>query len=118
MDLKITNGNLEVVNGDFVFIDGAEEIAQEIQTRLQLVAGECRMDQEAGINAAFWEPTIDDGERAQLVANAIRATPGVVYVYPPEVLFDATARRMTVSYRVEASVEAMRRTIAGEVVVE
>lgn len=117
MDIKISGGDLVLVNGDFVLIDGVEEVAQEINTRLLLIAGECRYDQEAGIDPVFWEPTVTDDERAQLVAQAIRATPGVVYVYPPALEVDTTSRTMSITYQVEASVGELRRRLAGEVVV-
>lgn len=115
MDFACDDGDMRVVDGDFVLIDGFEEIRQEVATSLQLYEGEARLDQAAGIPRIIFEPGLSDAERGQLVAQVILDVPGIVRVAQPTITIEKATRAMTIAYEATASLNNLSERISGTV---
>ena len=101
MDLKLTDYDLEIVNGDLSFVRGAEAITQDIQMRLRTWLGETPYDQAAGvpyIQVIFQRGVELDAVRF-ILENRILDTPGVEQVTSLDLELDARTRVLSVSGR-------------------
>lgn len=94
-------GDIKIVNGDFVLIDGNDAILQDIITRLRTFLGECFMDNTVGIDY-FNQVMVKNPNQAAIDAifqNVILATPGVdslsSYSFSP----DFVRRTLHLSFR-------------------
>lgn len=120
-DIKYKTGEPVLVNGDFVLVEGAEEVRQHVEILLGLYRGEARSDQDAGLDKEIvFAAGVTEAEIAQHVAEVIRSAPGIVYVAQPSVTLDAATRTLTVAYEADyqASDLEARRRIADKISVE
>lgn len=80
MDLQIdSTGDLEIVDGDFVFVDDGEAVAQHITMRLRTYFGESPYDRSAGVPyiGVILQPNTPTFSREEILNREVLNTPGV-----------------------------------------
>lgn len=99
------DGEWTFVNGDFVIVDGAEEVRQDIRTVLRISKGEVQFDADAGVDT---EIVFAAGATLEDVAGEYRdvilGRPGVTVVETP-VLAELPNRTIEISYTAQYSLE-------------
>lgn len=117
VDIKLdANGDIVIVDGDFVFTSGLEAVVQDIKIGLRTIRGEWFLDLEEGVpyyegetvpaseallGELFDEPKALSAFRATILARA-----AVSDILSLGVAFEGATREMTVEFRV--------RTIFGD----
>lgn len=94
-------GDLLIVNGDFVLVDGAQAILQDIITRLRTFLGECFIDNTVGIDY-FNSVMVKNPDQATIdgiFQNVILATPGVQSLASYSFSADFVRRILTLNFR-------------------
>lgn len=103
MDLKIDgSGDLVVENGDFVFVDGVDAIAQNITIALRLFKGEDLNAPDEGV-PYFDRVFVKGASSAALTAvfrRSLLAVSGVTQVLRMEVSIDAATRTLALDFDV------------------
>jgi len=97
------DGEWTFVNGDFVIVEGAEEVRQDIRTVLRISKGEVQFDADAGVDT---EIVFAAGATLEDVAGEYRdvilGRPGVTVVETP-VLAEKANRTIEISYTAQYS---------------
>jgi hypothetical protein len=100
MDLKLTDGDIDVSTGDFQLIDGTEAIAQHISIRLQLFKGEWFLDTRLGI--PYFQSILVKNPGSNVIraiyTEALLETPGVLAVNDLEVTYDGELRKVAITF--------------------
>lgn len=111
MDLKLTDHDLDITNGELSFVTGAVAIGQDIKMALRTFLGEVPFyDESVGVP---YTQVIFRGKNPNLDANKfilesiIRRRPGVIGVLSLTLELDRTTRELSVNGTVE--------TIDGEI---
>lgn len=94
-----SSGDIELVNGDFVWLTGPDAIRQDIEFRLHVAVGECVYDQAAGtpwLQVLFQESTSDLARRF-ILREIVRQTPGVLECSELELDVDPLAHHYTIT---------------------
>ena len=117
MDLGLTAGELSLVNGDLVLLDGIDAIAQDVTTRLQFFLGEWFLDTAAGI--PYLQKILVKNPSLPVVGNLLRrtilGTPGInSFTQDLAFTYTGTTRSMSVSFK--ADTVAGPLTYTGELV--
>jgi len=105
MDLKLTaSGDLAIENGDFVLIDGVDAIAQDCRVRLKFFLGEWFLDQRLGV--PWFQKILGQKPRlnavSQILQKAILTTPGIQTITDFVLDFEASTRKLSVSFTGES----------------
>jgi hypothetical protein len=110
MDIKLTTaaevdlinpviGDVHIDNGQIMFVENSEFIAQKLRIRFQFFRGEWYLDQREGF--PYWERVFkknpDINEIASLFRRAAYTTSGIAEVRSVEVTNDKNSRTMNVS---------------------
>ena len=93
-------GDLALVDGQFVLVDGAEGIAQHIRGRLELFRGEWFLDTREGM--PYFEEVFVKNPDLDVIRSifrkAILETPGVASVIDANVTMDSAKRTARVTF--------------------
>jgi hypothetical protein len=129
-DLDMSTGDLALVGGELVFIEGVSAVVQRVQQRMETMLGEWAFDTRVGIDwlRVFQEAPPDVGRlRAELIAQ-IETPPEVERVTHAELVFVREARvlRFTFAYlvdlgdevQVEVSSEATFEEYGAELLIQ
>lgn len=96
--LDLINGDLRFENGDFVLIDGPEEVAQCIAISIGTNLGEWFLDEAAGTeHMLLLEKTTDDEARSE-VLRVLAQEERIDMIESVTVISDKKARKRTVNY--------------------
>lgn len=99
------DGEWTFVNGDFVIVEGPEEVRQDIRTLLQISKGEVQFDADAGVDT---EIVFAAGATLEDVAGEYRdvilGRPGVTVVETP-VLAELPNRTIEISYTAQYNLD-------------
>lgn len=94
-------GDLMLVNGDFVLVRGLDAIEQHLRVRLRFFLGEWFLDEREGV--PFFRDIFVKNPNVSLITAELRrvvtSTPGVSSCEQLTVDIDAGARRATVTIR-------------------
>lgn len=82
MDLRLTDYDLDITNGELSWVTGAEAVAQDIQMRLRTFLGECVYDESAGVPylQIIFEKGTSSFSIESILRSQILATPGVISI--------------------------------------
>lgn len=114
IDIKFNTSNhdLQIIDGDLVFIDGVERVAQHVKIRVLFFFEDWKLDKSQGIdyyNEVFGK--LKDKNRIDTIIQAtILDTPDVESIIDYNSTFDNSLRKLTITTTVKSSV--------GEVTVE
>lgn len=100
--LQIPEGDLDLVNGDFAFVEGADEIRQSILSRFRFFLGEWFLDRREGV-PYYRDVFVKNPDRAvvrSVFAQVLVGTPGVLSVNRFEIQFDAKERTIRFDFEV------------------
>lgn len=101
----IPEGDLELVNGDFVFVDGVEELRQAILSRFRFFLGEWFLDLREGV--PYYRDVLVKNPDVNLVRSVFRqvlaSTPGVLSILRFDLRFDAEARTLSFDFAVQGA---------------
>lgn len=70
IDFKFSGGTLPLLNGDFVLVDGAERVRQQIEIRLNLWRGEWFLDSDFG--TPYTSEVLGKGVNPEAAVSAIK----------------------------------------------
>lgn len=94
--------DLQIVNGDLVWVTGKDAIKQNILQRLNTYAGEWFLDVTAGL--PYFDQILvknpDQGAIEALIQNEILNTPGVVALVTFSVSVNFSTRVLTINFSV------------------
>ena len=96
----LTTGDLRIVNGDIVMIEGLDEVRQRVLFRMRTQLGEWDFDTTLGLDY-FGEILKNDPDLALIqtrILTLVATTPGVLQVRDLDVSLDAPSRTMRVAY--------------------
>lgn len=113
-DIKLDgDGDLSVSGGDLEMVSDADGILQSINTRLQFFQGEWFLDEDAGI--PYFQSVLiknpDPNVLSAIFRETILETPGVSALNDLTLDFDRSARRLSVSFRVETDLGQLADTV-------
>lgn len=114
-DLKIdwTTGDLAVVNGNFVLIDGIEAIAQSVRCRLQMFEGEWFLDETDGM--PYFQTILVKNPNMDAIREAFRkrilGTVGVKDLLTLDLSYTSSARTLRVSFRASTDEGELSQTV-------
>jgi hypothetical protein len=98
-----TTWDLKVTNGDLVLVSNADAIQQHLIQRLKLFRGEWFLDLDAGV--PYFQDILVKNPNPALVdgvlKDAILGSPGVLELTSFSMIYDTTARTLTVTFTVE-----------------
>jgi len=99
LDIKLTNetdddndtlGDLHLTDGDVVWIDGAEAVAQHVRCRLRMFKGEWFLNEDEGVPYfedddapnldAIFKKGMPDTRISQILRQVVLGTPGITSV--------------------------------------
>lgn len=109
MDLRLTNDDLDITDGELSFVTGAEAIGQDIKMALRTWLEETPYDENAGVpwlQVIFVNKNPDLNSVKFILEQKVLSRPGVIGVELTPV-FDRPTRVLTVTGTVE--------TIDGEI---
>ncbi|WP_341320818.1 DUF2634 domain-containing protein [Solibacillus sp. FSL H8-0523] len=107
--IDLINGDLHFENGDFVLIDGPEEVAQCVEISIGTNLGGWFLDESAGTeHMLLLEKTTDDEARSE-VLRVLAQEERIDMIESVTVISDKKARKRTINYVV---------TLASGVVLE
>lgn len=96
-----STGDIAVENGNFVLIEGDEEIEQNLMQRLKYFLAEWFLDQRNGV--PYFEQILIKGFDPNIVdaifKNVILSTPGVIELIEFLIDFDSSNRKMSLSFK-------------------
>lgn len=98
MDLKLTGGDLTIVNGDLALVVDTDAITQQVQISLRTFLGEWYRDPTVGM-PYFTQVLIKSPDEAvieSLFRRACLAVPGVLDVIDLQLGFDRANRKLAV----------------------
>jgi hypothetical protein len=95
MDLRLTNDDMDLTNGELSLVQGPEAIGQHIKMRIQAWYGELGLvyDQSAGVpylGVIFGQRNPNMNAIQAILESRIRGTPGVISVSLELVLYRTT----------------------------
>ncbi len=100
-DLDIlTTGDVRIVNGDFVFVEGLDAVRQRVLIRLRTQRGEWAFDNTLGLDylgEIFRKDADIDLIRSRVLA-LVASTPGVLQVRFVDVVADNAARTLSMTF--------------------
>lgn len=93
-------GDLEIVGGDLPLVDGADQTAQRLRTRLRLIQGEWFLDTEAGLPwfTDILGKNMDMNRTEALLRREILAVPGVLEISAFVLEFDPRSRALSLAF--------------------
>ena len=104
MDLKLTNDDLDITNGELSFVTGIDAVRQDLEMRLKTWLEETPYDRAAGV--PYLQVIFARGVQVQAVRfileTIILDTDGVTEVLELETQIDTLTREFTVTGRVFA----------------
>ena len=107
MDLKTTEGDIELVDGDLPMIDGPEAVVQDIEMALRTWLGESADDRSVGVpylQVIFQRGTTETAVQF-IIKDRVKARQGVADVLELSVVLDRVTRELTISGRVRLTDE-------------
>lgn len=108
-----TTGDLVRTSGSFVRVDGEQEIAQHVRTRLRLFRGECPFNLSLGmryVGVILGKGTPPERIEGEIIETVI-GTPGVVSVDNIKLDTVTSDRQLSVEYDATIDVDDARRRI-------
>lgn len=105
-DLKLNAaGDLDYTAGDLTFLDDTAAIIQGVSNRLQFWQGEWFLDTRQGM--PYFTQIFQKGVNQTLIQsifyNAIASSPGILSVISVNLVYDRTARVLTVNWQAQAA---------------
>lgn len=100
-DLDIlTTGDVRIVNGDFVFVEGIDAVRQRVLIRLRTQLGEWAFDNTLGLDylGEVFRKDADVGLIRSRVLALVAGTPGVLQVRFVDVTADNAARTLSITF--------------------
>ena len=104
MDLKLTNFDMDLTNGELSFVTGLDAIAQDVTMRLRTWLTETPYDRSAGVpylQVIFGDKNPNIQGVQQILQQTVNNTPGVISSELNSVLNNAT-RGLTVTGTIQA----------------
>lgn len=97
MDLRLTDYDLDLTNGELTWVTGAEAVAQDIQMRLRTFLGESVYDASAGVPylQIIFEKQTQEFTVESILRQQILATPGVLSILSFDFEVDPFTRTFT-----------------------
>ncbi len=112
-NLKLTDGDITIENGNLAFVSEEEAMVQKINCALKLFLAEWFLDETIGV--PYFEKVLGKGRSLGVIREVFRtqllAIRGVLEVLSLAVTQDRRARTVTVSWRVSSDL----RELTGEV---
>ncbi len=100
-----TDRDLLIENDDLEIIEGLDEIAQDLDTRLNFWKGEWFLDTRLGV--PWLEKVLGQKPRLPVVKNVIRNvaldTPGVIAITDLTLEYESAVRTLSISMRVQGT---------------
>jgi len=99
MDLKLTDGDMDITNGELSFVTGKEAIAQDITMALRTFLGECVYDLSVGVpwlQAIIGQPNPNMESAKLIIDQIVLARPGVTGT-DTQAVFDRATKTMAVT---------------------
>ncbi|KIL72515.1 DUF2634 domain-containing protein [Bacillus badius] len=99
---KIENGDIVIKNGEWVFVEGDEELAQSVESVLQTQRGEFFLDEEGGLRHEnlFGKHTDENVLRDDII-EAVSQEDRVNAVTDIQIIDDKKARKRSVLLSIE-----------------
>lgn len=99
---KIENGDIVIKNGEWVFVDGDEELAQSVESVLQTRRGEFFLDKEGGLRHEnlFGKHTDENALRDDII-EAVSQDDRVNAITDIHIVDDKKARKRNVLLTIE-----------------
>jgi hypothetical protein len=101
----IPAGDLALVNGNFVQIDGSQMTRQSLIARFRMFLGEWFLDQREGV--PYYRDILVKNPDREVVRSVFRqvlaGTPGVLEILSFEVVFDERERTIRFSFEVQST---------------
>ena len=96
----ITTGDLELTNGDLVFVDGLDQVRQRVLVRLRTQRGEWAFDETLGLDylGEVFRKDADTGLIRSRVLAIVATTPGVSQVRFVDVATNNRERTLSITY--------------------
>lgn len=114
IDIKFRDDNhdLEFVNGDLVFIDGVDRVAQQLKIRILFFFEDWKLDLNQGIDyyGEIYGKSKDKNRIDTILQATILETPDVESILDYNSTFENSTRKLTINTKVKSAV--------GEVTVE
>lgn len=113
MDLRLTDYDLDLTNGELTWVMGAEAVAQDVTMRLRTFLGESVYDASAGVPylQVIFEKQTQTFSVESILRSQILATPGVLSILsftfevdPINRVFTGTSKILTTSGEIDFSV--------------
>lgn len=105
----VTEGDIDLTSGDFVFATGPDAIAQHLRIRLRFVLGEWFFDQDIGM--PYFEEILIKNPNTNVVTTlfrtAILSTPGVLSLDSLDLVLDNATRILSVTFAARISGSAV-----------
>jgi len=103
IDIKLNSelNDLEIVNGDFVLVDGIESIVQGLRVRLATIYGEWYLNNKIGVIVFSDKPDPDDLDEA--IKEEVVKEDGVETIINYNSDFDAKKRVLNVDFEVNTT---------------
>lgn len=96
-----SSGDIVVEENDLALVDGAEQVAQRLRTRLRLIQGEWFLDTEAGLPwfTDILGKNLDFDRTEAVLRREILSTPGVLEIASFSLDYDPQARTLELRFR-------------------